>query len=63
ALAAGTDAAGNHQTGMLEHLRKRMIFDVTCADIAEAVAFFASPVSDVITGQTLSVNGGLSTPG
>lgn len=49
--------------GMLENLRKRMIFDVCTEDIAEAVAFFASPASNAITGQTLSVNGGLSTPG
>ncbi len=56
------DAHGNKQ-GMLESLRKRMIFDVTTEDIAEAAAFFASPASDAITGQTLSVNGGLSTPG
>jgi len=32
-------------------------------DIAQAGAFFAGPESDAITGQTLSVNGGLSTPG
>jgi len=30
---------------------------------ANAAAFFAGPESDAITGQTLSVNGGLSTPG
>ena len=61
-LADKQDEHGNNK-GMLENLRKRMIFDVTCGDIAEAVAFFASPASDAITGQTLSVNGGLSTPG
>ena len=49
--------------GMLENLRKRMLFDVTCRDIANAAAFFAGPQSASITGQTLSVNGGLSTPG
>ena len=49
--------------GMLENLRKRMLFDVTCRDIANAAAFFAGPQSAAITGQTLSVNGGLSTPG
>ncbi len=57
------DAAGNHKKGMLDKLKKRMIFDVQCEDIAETIAFFASPASDAITGQTLSVNGGLSTPG
>jgi len=30
------------------------------SDIAEAVAFFASPAADYITGQTLSVSGGLT---
>ena len=49
--------------GMLENLRKRMLFDVTCRDIANATAFLAGPQSAAITGQTLSVNGGLSTPG
>lgn len=49
--------------GMLENLRKRMLFDVSCDDIANAAAFFASSQSAAITGQTLSVNGGLSTPG
>jgi len=48
---------------MLDKLKKRMIFDVQCEDIAETIAFFYSPASDAITGQTLSVNGGLSTPG
>jgi 2-hydroxycyclohexanecarboxyl-CoA dehydrogenase len=32
-------------------------------DIARAVAFFASPVSDFITGQVLSVSGGLTMAG
>ena len=61
-LEAKQDDEG-HNKGMLENLRKRMLFDVQCKDIAEAVSFFASPASDAITGQTLSVNGGLSTPG
>jgi len=49
--------------GMIENLKKRMLFEVHTTDIAEAVAFFATPASDAITGQTLSVNGGLTTPG
>ncbi|MBL4868911.1 MAG: SDR family oxidoreductase [Pseudomonadales bacterium] len=49
--------------GVLENLKKRMLFDVKTTDIAEAVSFFSSAASDAITGQTLSVNGGLSTPG
>ena len=32
----------------------------TPEEIAEAVAFFASPGADFITGQTLSVSGGLT---
>jgi len=55
--------ADHGKGGMLENLRKRMLFDVNCRDIANAVAFFAGPQSAAITGQTLSVNGGLSTPG
>ena len=62
ALEARDDAEGKRK-GMLENLRKRMLFDVTAKDIAAAVSFFAGPASDAITGQTLSVNGGLSTPG
>lgn len=62
ALESKEDEAGKRR-GMLENLRKRMLFDVTTTDIAAAVLFFASPSSDAITGQTLSVNGGLSTPG
>lgn len=62
ALESKEDAEGKRQ-GMLENLRKRMLFDVTTEDIAATVAFFAGPASDAITGQTLSVNGGLSTPG
>lgn len=54
---------GGHGNGMIENLRKRMLFPVHCQDIANAAAFFAGPESDAITGQTLSVNGGLSTPG
>jgi 3-oxoacyl-[acyl-carrier protein] reductase len=56
-------ALAGHHGGMLQNLKKRMLFPVHCADIANAAAFFAGPESDAITGQTLSVNGGLSTPG
>ena len=38
-------------------------FPLLAKDIAEAALFFASDDSDAITGQTLSVNGGLSFPG
>ncbi|MGQ0700189.1 MAG: SDR family NAD(P)-dependent oxidoreductase [Panacagrimonas sp.] len=61
----GTESLLGHDRkgGMLENLRKRMLFPVQCVDVAEAVAFFAGPASGAITGQTLSVNGGLTTPG
>ena len=61
--SGASPALADHLGGMLEKLKKRMLFPVYCADIANAVAFFAGPESDAITGQTLSVNGGLSTPG
>ncbi len=38
-------------------------FPVFARDIAEVALFFASDDSDGMTGQTLSVNGGLSYPG
>lgn len=53
-------AVGSH---LLEGLKKRMLFDVTSNDIAQAVMFFLGPGGAAITGQTLSVNGGLTTPG
>lgn len=61
----GTEALLGHDRkgGMLENLRKRMLFPVHCADVADAVAFLAGSDSGAITGQTLSVNGGLTTPG
>lgn len=31
-------------------------------DIANAVLFFASPLSDYITGQTINVSGGMQIP-
>ena len=52
-----------HGAGMIENPRKRMLFPVHCQNIANSAAFLAGPESDAITGQTLSVNGGLSTPG
>lgn len=60
---AGSAALMDNHDGMLQQLKKRMLFDVRCEDIAAAVAFFAGPGARAITGQTLSVNGGLSTPG
>ena len=42
---------------------ERQPFPTTSNDIAEAALFLASGASDQITGQILSVNGGLSFPG
>jgi 2-hydroxycyclohexanecarboxyl-CoA dehydrogenase len=42
---------------------ERQPFPTTSNDVAEAALFLASPASDQITGQILSVNGGLSFPG
>ncbi|MFH2011717.1 MAG: SDR family oxidoreductase [Pseudomonadota bacterium] len=38
-------------------------FPISANDVAEAALFLASEASDQITGQTLSVNGGLCFPG
>ena len=35
---------------------------VTPEEFAEAVVFFASPMSDAVTGQSLAVDGGLTMP-
>ncbi len=59
----GSPALERGAHDMLDQLRRRMLFPVHCRDVAHAAAFFAGPESDAITGQTLSVNGGLSTPG
>lgn len=48
---------------IINGLLKRMLFDVKKKDIAEITAFLSGPESDAITGQTISVNGGLSTLG
>ena len=61
-IAGYYNRQGNFEK-LVENLRKRMLFPVLCQDIANAAAFLAGPESDAITGQTLSVNGGLSTPG
>jgi 3-oxoacyl-[acyl-carrier protein] reductase len=42
---------------------ERQPFPLRANDIAEAALFLASEASDQITGQTLSVNGGLCFPG
>ncbi|HHV76388.1 MAG TPA: SDR family oxidoreductase [Syntrophothermus lipocalidus] len=52
----GTDAKHVFQKAV-----ERAPFGIpTAEDVAEAVLFMASPETDVITGQVISVNGGLS---
>jgi 3-oxoacyl-[acyl-carrier protein] reductase len=48
--------------GALQALAKRRMFPVGSADIASTVLFLSAASGDNITGQTLSVNGGLSMP-
>ncbi|MFH2011910.1 MAG: SDR family oxidoreductase [Pseudomonadota bacterium] len=42
---------------------EKQLFPISANDIAEAALFLASEASDQITGQALSVNGGLCFPG
>lgn len=54
-------------SGSLAHMFKKALakqpFPVTVEDVAEAALFFSSDESNAITGQILSVNGGLCFPG
>jgi 3-oxoacyl-[acyl-carrier protein] reductase len=48
---------------VFEKALSKQPFPVTVEDIAEAALFFASDDSNAITGQILSINGGLCFPG
>lgn len=48
---------------IFQRAMERQPFPINANDIAEAALFLASEASDQITGQTLSVNGGLCFPG
>ena len=48
---------------MYKKALERQSFPVNASDIAEAALFLASDESNPITGQILSINGGLSFPG
>ncbi len=48
---------------IFEKAIKAQLFPVQAKDVAQAILFFCSSESDAITGQTLSVNGGLCFPG
>jgi 2-hydroxycyclohexanecarboxyl-CoA dehydrogenase len=56
------DDTSSHST-MDNKISQRQFFPVVPDDIAKAALFLASDGADVITGQILSVNGGLSYPG
>lgn len=53
---------GSYNEGIVKALEKAIPFHrlAEAKDIANAVTYFASPEADYITGQTLSVNGGLT---
>ena len=53
---------GTYNQGIVKALEKAIPFRrlAEAKDIANAVAYFASPEADYVTGQTLSVNGGLT---
>ncbi|MDY7031618.1 MAG: SDR family oxidoreductase [Thermodesulfobacteriota bacterium] len=48
---------------IFQRAMERQPFPISANDIAETALFLSSEASDQITGQTLSVNGGLSFPG
>jgi 3-oxoacyl-[acyl-carrier protein] reductase len=48
--------------GALQALAKRRMFPVSSADVASTALFLSAASGDNITGQTFSVNGGLSMP-
>ncbi|WP_249870393.1 SDR family NAD(P)-dependent oxidoreductase [Oceanobacillus saliphilus] len=53
---------GSYNQGIVQALEKAIPFRrlAEAKDIANAVAYFTSPEADYVTGQTLSVNGGLT---
>ncbi|MFH2011911.1 MAG: SDR family oxidoreductase [Pseudomonadota bacterium] len=52
-----------HVAKIFQRAMEKQPFPISANDIAEAALFLASEASDQITGQTLSVNGGLCFPG
>jgi 2-hydroxycyclohexanecarboxyl-CoA dehydrogenase len=57
------DAPGEHLAKAYKRIEDMTPFHVnTPEDVANTVSFFASPISDQISGATLSVNGGVSFP-
>lgn len=60
-VAGVGDAAGVAGATVADGLRKRLLFPVGHKDIATTVRFLLDVTGDNITGQTFSVNGGVST--
>ncbi|MFC1944334.1 SDR family NAD(P)-dependent oxidoreductase [Chloroflexota bacterium] len=54
---------GRSIDNIIKKILERQPFPTTSKDIAEAALFLASEAADQITGQILSVNGGMSFPG
>jgi len=53
--------SGEASVATAQKLTSRLLFPVTASDIAAAAEFLLSPAGDNVTGQTISVNGGVST--
>jgi 3-oxoacyl-[acyl-carrier protein] reductase len=51
------------ESGVGPRLHSRMMFEVSRWQVADMVVHFAGGGGDAITGQTVSVNGGISFPG
>jgi len=61
ARVAAMSPSGDASMAVAAKLKRRLLFPVTANDIAAATAFLLSPAGDNISGQTISVNGGVST--
>jgi NAD(P)-dependent dehydrogenase (short-subunit alcohol dehydrogenase family) len=61
--AAPMEGLEHHGQSVLNKLDRRRIFPVSGRDVASAVGFLLSPGGDNVTGQTWSVNGGISMVG
>jgi 3-oxoacyl-[acyl-carrier protein] reductase len=53
--------SGEASVAVAQKLTSKLLFPVTAVDIAAAAQFLLSPAGDNVTGQTISVNGGVST--
>lgn len=58
---AQTSPSGEASIAVAQKLTSKLLFPVTATDIAAAAEFLLSPAGDNVTGQTISVNGGVST--